>query len=316
MDKQVQQAAMRAMLKKVGLSPEEAERRFQLACSQKYWQDLNPQLSVGRTSVESVEAHAIDSEERQDILRHLKLQHYFSTTRPLIQPAVAARMLQGVAALRKAGWHEVFGFVYDEFWQVTRTPSLRQLLADALGEEFKALPQVVVHYVHPGIGAGWGPHVDFSDRCDRFTIWLALSDATVSNGCMYILPYNRIPQELRKKWASNESLGREEVKKLLHATQTLPVSAGCVLGWEGDVIHWGAHSTDSENPRVSLSVVYIRAEKDPMVDEIPLLSAHTVPGFPERLISVGNAIRFYQVHVPALRKFSVLGQRLIREFNP
>jgi hypothetical protein len=249
------------------------------------------------------------------MLKKLKRDGYFSTHQPLIAADVAANMLEGVENLRKAGWHEVWAFVYDEFWQVTRTPSLVNLLKKHLGEGFKAMPHVVVHYVHPETGAGWSPHVDFSERDDRFTVWFSISDATIDNGCMYIIAKQRVSDELLGKWLRMEDLGHREVKALLQGTKALPVPPGSILAWEGDVIHWGTTSSPNVQPRVSLSVVYLRENIEPLADEVPLLSPEAVPDFSKRMLAVGKAINYYNIHVLALNKFAIIGKRVVATFK-
>jgi hypothetical protein len=249
------------------------------------------------------------------MLSQLTREGYFSTSSPLIKSEIAAKMLLGVENLRKAGWHETWAFVYDEFWQVTRTPSMQKLLSGHLGGKFMALPHVVVHYVHPETGSGWSPHVDFSDREGRFTVWFSLSDATLDNGCIYVVARNKISPALLQKWLKMEDLIHREVKVLLQNTKALPVAAGSLLGWRGDVVHWGAMSTKKMPPRVSLSVVYIKENTAPLPDEIPLLLPGYIPDFPMRMISIAKAINYYNIHVLSLNKFDGIAKQLIDTFN-
>jgi hypothetical protein len=249
------------------------------------------------------------------MLGKLGREGYFSTQAPLIRKEITDRMLLGVENLRKAGWHEVWAFVYDEFWQVTRTPSMLRLLSAHLGKGFMAMPHVVVHYVCPEKGSGWSPHVDFYDRHDRFTVWFPLTDATIDNGCMYIIARHRVSDTLLVKWLNMEDLSHREVKNLLQSTRALPVPAGSILSWKGDVIHWGTISSKNVEPRVSLSVVYIKENTPPLPDEVPLLSPVEVPDFPTRLMSVAKAIKYYKIHVLSLNKFSAIAHELLTAYK-
>jgi hypothetical protein len=308
---------LKALLEKQKLSAEETERRFQLACSPDYWRQLNPQLKVCENlPFDDMELNPVSFKEHGEMLDDLDHKGYFVTARPLIKREVADNMLKAVENLRKEGWHEVWAFVYDEFWQVTRTPSMLKLLSDCLGENFKAMPHVVVHYVHPGTGTGWSPHIDFSDRDDRFTVWFSLSDATINNGCIYVIAQHRVSAELLEKWTTMQDLNHREVKTLLQGTRALPVEAGSILAWEGDVIHWGTFSSDNVLPRVSLSVVYLRENIEPLADEIPLLSPVELPSYAARMLSVGKAIGYYSIHVLALNKFKDVGAKLIAQYKP
>lgn len=304
-----------AFIKKQKLTADEVDTRFELACSIDYWRKLNPQLTVCENlPFNAIEKNKIEPDEMATLLDHLEQKRYFNTKTAIIDKTVTNNMLEGIKNLKDAGWHEVWSFVYDEFWQVTRTPSLLKLLSARLGENFKAMPHVVVHYVKPGTGSGWSPHIDFNDRKDRFTVWLALSDATLDNGCMYIVDRKYISEELLKKWTLMADLKHTEAAKILQATRALPIEAGTLLGWEGDVIHWGAHSASDNSARISLSVVYLRENIDPMPDEIPLLSAFELPTFAARMISVAKAINYYNIHVLALHKFKDISTKLTEKF--
>lgn len=306
----------KALLEKERFSEAETSLRFEQACSPDYWRELNPQLNVCKNlRFDDFELTPLNRHHLDEMLENLGSEGYFSTSAPLISSEITARMLTGVENLRKAGWHEVWAFVYDEFWQVTGTSSILKLLSGYLGEKFMALPHVVVHYVHPETGAGWSPHVDFSDREDRFTVWFPLSDATLDNGCMYIIARNKISPALLNKWLAMEDLSHREVKTLLQNTRALPVKAGSLLGWRGDVVHWGAMSTKKTQPRISLSVVFIKEGVTAMDDEIPLLPPGEIPDLPTRMISIAKAIRYYNIHVLALNKFSEIAGQLLETFK-
>src|SRR5262249_58094823 len=106
----------------------------------------------------------------------------------LIDEATLAALNGAVDAVRTAGWPPVFAFVYDEFWSLVRIPAITTLLSATLGRGFRQIPHVWVHVVPPIEGGrGWTPHVDGYQN-DRISVWLALSDATVENECMHLVP--------------------------------------------------------------------------------------------------------------------------------
>ncbi|HEY9000083.1 MAG TPA: phytanoyl-CoA dioxygenase family protein [Mucilaginibacter sp.] len=309
-------ALFKAMLEKEGFSDDEVALRFKNASSPDYWRKLNPQLNICEgLNFDNFEENPFSQEDTDKLLHQLKYEGYFSSGHSLISDEITSRMLLAVENLRNAGWHEVWAFVYDEFWQVTRTPSMHRLLSGHLGNKYMALPHVVVHYVHPETGAGWNPHIDFSDRDDRFTVWFPISDSTLDNGCMYVVAKNRIPAALIQKFVHANDLTCQEVRALLHNTKALPVPAGSMLGWEGDVVHWGATSTKETQPRVSLSVVYVKENIDPLPDEIPLLLPTQIPDYPTRMISIAKAIRYYKIHVLTLKKFDGIAKLVIDTFK-
>lgn len=303
--------ALKAFLEKQQFSTEEIELRYSQATNPDYWRQLNPQLKVcDDLPFDDIEVQPFGDERINTLLGKLKKEGYFSSQIPLIKREVSDRMREGVENLRAAGWHEVWSFVYDEYWQVLRTPSLLKLLPKTLGEKYKAMPHAVIHYVHPETGAGWSPHVDFSDRDDRFTIWYAISDATIDNGCMYAIAQDRVSPELLQKWLKMEDLSHKEAKILLQSARALPVDAGSILAWEGKVIHWGTISSLNVEPRISLSMVYLRENIDPLKDEVPLLSPTEMPTFAQRMLTVAKAINYYKIHVLVLNKYSELAKKI------
>jgi len=306
---------IKAFLKSQKLSDEEEDLRFEQSCSIDYWRNLNPQLTVCKDIIDESEVNPIAGNEVDLMLKELKRKRYFATAQPLISAEKTANMRKAVENIKAAGWHEAWCYVYDEFWEATRTPSLIKLLSGSLGANFKALPHVVVHYVHPETGAGWSPHIDFSDRVDRFTVWFAISDATLQNGCMYIVDSSRIDQALIDKWTKMQDFTSKETGKILQATKALPVDAGSILAWEGDVIHWGAYSSPNVYPRISLSVVYVREGTTPLNDEIPFLSPIGLPSYAIRMLSIGKAINYYNIHVLALRKYAKIGVKLVEKYK-
>ena len=307
--------AFKTLLEKTSLSKEETDKRFAQTKSPEYWRNLNPQLKVcGENRANNFEINPISGREKAGMLKNLGRDGYFQKE-TLVEKSIVNRMCEAIDNLRRAGWHEIFAFVYDEFWEITRTPSLTDFLAAALGSNFRAMPHVVVHYVHPETGSGWSPHIDFSSRDDRFTVWFSLNEATLDNGCMYAIPKYRVSEDLLEKWKKTGDLTHKEVCHLLHASRALPVPAGSVLGWEGDVIHWGTPSGAGVKPRISLSVVYLRENIEPVADEIPLLSPFDLPDFSQRMLAVGKALNYYNIHVLALSKFADLSRMLVREFR-
>lgn len=305
--------ALRTLLAGTKLSPTEIEERFAQAISPTYWEELIPDLSVnGRDDSTLAESQPIGKQLQEQLLKSISRSGYFQTPNPIIARDTLDRMRDGVAILRREGWPEVFGFVYKEFWQIMRTPSLVNLLAAALGAGYSPLPHVVVHYITPG-ASGWRPHVDFSDRADRFTVWVALNDVELDGGCMYLIPRDRISASLQQQFINSKDVTHKEVQSLLHGSRALPVRAGSFLGWDHDVIHWGASCSINAEPRISMSVVFLRENIAPLADEVPLLDQRSVPDFAQRLFAIAKALTYYDVHVLALSRFGDLAARLVAE---
>ena len=104
-------------------------------------------------------------------------------------------VLDAVQRVGRKGLPPIFAYVYPETWRALQLSALAPGLRALLGEGYRQLPRSWITIVRPVEGArGWEPHLDatrpasvMSDgRFDRLTVWIALSDATVDNGCPHV----------------------------------------------------------------------------------------------------------------------------------
>src|SRR5207244_2616081 len=107
----------------------------------------------------------------------------------------------------------------------------------------------------PG-ASGWPPHCDDANRPNRVTVWIPLSDATLDNGCMYVVPRDRAAADADAR---------------LQACRALPAAAGSILGWNFDVLHWGSTCTRPGEPRIAISQEFIAPGAATAADELPLV---------------------------------------------
>ena len=117
------------------------------------------------------------------------------------------------------------------------------------------------------------------------SFWVPLTDATIENGCMAILPKSREilydapitnPNQIKPSDAIN-----------------LPAKSGSVLGWSQDLYHWSRHvTTNSVTPRVSLSLEFQNPAFAPLIR--PLLNIAHPPLFKERLDLVFSQFEKYK----------------------
>ena len=179
----------------------------------------------------------------------------------LSRPAVdrARRIVERVVA---HGWHPTFAFVAsDALWTLIGADAPTRRIAEALLDGPVALrSNLAVHLVPPTPGAqGWPPHHDGYGAAGHLTTWIALSDATLRNGCMYVV---RSSDRIRASTASfvEGTLRAAEVQHLLQAARALPAVAGTVLAWDFDVLHWGSVSEgSSDGARMSVAYEWVAA---------------------------------------------------------
>ncbi len=201
--------------------------------------------------------------------------------------AMVARVREGVERLHARGLPPVLIAVYDEVWALLAR--MEPVLRTALGEGYRQLPGFWAWFVPPG-GRGWEPHLDRGGdplradaRSNTLNVWVPLTDTGPMNGCMYVVPAcddpsYRLPPD------------RREVA--VHAARALPVRAGSVLCWNGQVHHWGGTSSvRASGPRLSFANDYQRGDVSPR--EHPLLDPLAPPDFSGRLALAGFAVLRY-----------------------
>jgi hypothetical protein len=292
------------------LSHADVESYLQRALDQSYWQRLNPDLSIGEEhSAAEFEAAPLNELQTAVQMEQLHREGYFQTP-PALQPDVVRRMRLAVEKLREEHWPAVFAYVYDEFWQVVRTPSLVRLISGFLGRAYRQNSLIWAYYVAPVRGAqGWHPHSDSGDE-SRLTVWVPLTDATLENGCMYVIPRDRLPNDLLGSYEKLDSVTHAQLDRLLQSTKALPSPAGAYLGWNHDLIHWGSVSSGRVEPRISVAMEFVGPDVVSRPDELPLFDPLTPPPFFERIRAIGKGLLTYGRLEPSKRKYAELGARL------
>jgi hypothetical protein len=296
----------------LALSEGEVQDLFQRAADIDYWKDFVPGMGVlDLRSVDHLEGAAFSSEQEAWALAHLKRHGYFRMP-PLVAPEVTARMCTSVEMLRNAGWPTVFTYVYDEFWTVWRTPSMVRLLSSCLGAGYFQTSGVWTYRVDPQQrGSGWPPHVDSRNDAERLSVWIPLTEATLDNGCMYVIPQDRVPPNLPPSYLDWKSISVQELSRLLHSVTPLPAVVGSVLGWNNRLIHWGGGSTElAAGPRISIAAEFLREGTRPHRSELPVLDAN-LPDFETRLRVIGQAILAYEKFEPLMRRYRGVATKLI-----
>jgi len=299
------------LLQSAALPAQRVEVLLGRARDPNYWRALNPDLSVeGDSTAEELEGVPLSSEQLAKQIQKIHREGYFQTG-PVLEPLAVKRMLACIEKVQTEGWPPVFSFVYDAFWQVAKTPSMVRLVSGFLGPDYRQNVIIWTYYVAPVSGAsGWQPHFDSSEGSSRLTVWIPLTDATIENGCMYVIPCDRMPPTLPTAYADFSAVTREEVGQLLQAVKALPAPAGALLGWHHQLIHWGSTSSGHTRPRISIAVVFIAGGSEPKDTELPLLDPVRLPPFPERLRMIGRAIGAYKEYEPLMHRYAGLGKNL------
>lgn len=247
------------------------------AADLEYWRRLNPQLTVcGGGRPEAPAGRALAPEEVEAHAEQVRVEGYFRAD-GCLDAGLVDRLREGILAVRAAGWHQSFAFVYDELWQVARCAAIQALAGRIVGPGYHQRPRVWVYHVEVGLGegsagsgkgtrwSGWGPHIDADEpiiaaggRPKVVSVWVPLTDADPDNGCIYVVPTNLYAGTgMFARYPLPEVVSAADATALLHAARAVPARAGSIVGWHQNVIHWGSFSSPrGRSARISLGMEF------------------------------------------------------------
>ncbi len=175
----------------------------------------------------------------------------FGTLPGIIAAEKLAPMRQAVAALAQAGLPPVFAHVYDELWEPVT--ALRRIAHDELGA-FDVLADAWVFNVPQG-RSGWTPHRGchaFEGGRTMLNVWIALTPATRTRSCMFVVPLDRDPA-YPDHLESSAVPGGAEI--------ALEVEPGTACVWDANVLHWGGEIVlGAPTPRMSVTYSLRRSD--------------------------------------------------------
>jgi hypothetical protein len=259
-----------------------------------FWRELSPDSRLSdEPFAELGELYQVSTQEVKRLRAQLLSEGYFQST-PLIPKEETEKLASMVSTVVARGFPPLFSMVYDDFWRLIAR--LEYLIVPLVGSEFKIVPDFWVWRVDGSSGkGGWVAHRDH--ECDHpfdeqgrpnlVTAWIALTEATLENACMYVLPTCHdayLPDQV-----ANYSVppGAE------HHIRALPAQPGSVLGWNQHLLHWGS-AYRSGPPRVSLGIYLQRANAGPALTAAPAFRPKGRLGFDERLGMVGRMLVKYR----------------------
>ncbi len=256
-----------------------------------FWLGVNPHLKITPEG-SRFPLQPLDVKLDTASLNWLRHDGYMSFEH-LFDAEFVGKLRLAVENLYFSGINPCFTFIYDEFWQVSR--QLTRILSQVLGEHYYQLPDFWTWFLDPNRhDAGWRPHRDrvasnplLPDGMPKsVTTWLALSDATPLNGCIYLLPAYLDEQYLN--FESNST----DVNA--HGIRALPADAGTLLLWNQRVVHWGGTSSRRAlEPRISLAVEFQRADTPPFNSPL-ITSPNELMPYDLRLMLIAKQIVQYK----------------------
>jgi ectoine hydroxylase-related dioxygenase (phytanoyl-CoA dioxygenase family) len=246
---------------------------------------------VGKVNFKEIDLIEFSTEELEQINESLLVDGYFTIDPKKFQLPILD-MANAITEIKSRNMLPVYAFVYDEFYSLFF--KLHNLLSSILGKDYKMLPAMWAwHIDNLTEEYGWKPHRDRHNRSldqdgklKSLTIWIPLTDATTLNGCMYIVPASRDPAY---------NTGDDRMRFKYQDIRALPASAGSILGWTQEAMHWGSHSSKNATaPRISISVEFQRGDVDPF--ETPLIDPFTNLSLTQRIMLINQQISKYRTH--------------------
>jgi hypothetical protein len=308
----------RKLLEQNRLAPAQMQARLQQAQDADYWRALNPQLHIGAAPRADLELLPASDAEISKCVDSVARFGYFKLP-PIIAPHVLQEMVTAVQRLESEDWPATLAMVYDEFWQLSRTSTALRLLEGILGPGFKQNSNSWTHHVRPARGSsGWHPHIDgLQDSKDRLSLWIPLTDATLDNGCMYVIPRDRMPAALLNKYVKAEPVEQGDAELMLQSSYAMPAAAGSMMGWGFDVMHWGSVCTGDFPVRISVALEFLSAGVTPFPEELPLIDGAGPPiPFAQRVHAIARGIVKYDKFEPLVARYKDLASQIVAAEAP
>lgn len=201
------------------------------------------------------------------------------------------KLAEQMQRMKEFGWPPVFALMYDECWDLIA--QLFDVVQHHLGDDLRVEASVygwALDNDGEGLRTANGnfslPHRDytFSDCNEEdgspyiLTCWVPITDATLDNGCMYVLP--KESDELfdredhpRHMCAAFSRGSVDDVPSVAlnfphDAARPVAARAGSVILWQGNLIHWGSRCSPlASKPRCSIAMSFrVSPEKRPLSD--------------------------------------------------
>lgn len=256
-----------------------------------FWRELNPGLTISGDPFAGMADAPPLSEEEKAACRRLIREEGYLQTEPRLPPELLAALHQGLERVVQAGFPPLFALVYDEiYWAFSYfDPVIRALLGDG----YRLLPNFWVFYIAPG-AVGARPHrdteypgaVDAEGVPTVLTLWIAITEATPLNSCLYVLPADRDPLYAEGVFSRHVGAGRFAIEN----ARALPAAPGTLTCWGQPLYHWSGNSSPRARvPRVSVGATCQRGDI-PDVDNASLGSQPRLD-FSRRLSLIARGLR-------------------------
>eukprot|EP00038_Savillea_parva_P017694 m.21342 g.21342 ORF g.21342 m.21342 type:complete len:449 (+) comp3882_c0_seq1:269-1615(+) len=261
----------------VGISPTGA---LMMLSDPAYWRAICPQLHVcDPTFVERSTTTTVQPSDEtiRGCRRRMNRDGYFDLPPAQVKMDIDLNALVlGITQLTELGWPPNFILMYDEAWFMVH--QLEELIFQTTGNrlicDFSAFHvsgnRKPVPDSDAGAPAGWPPHRDRGEDSTRTrfrgdgspeyaTAWVALTSASPTNSCLYVVPKRHDPGYVLGDKGGNPLSKIFTSPSAFQHIRALPCEAGSVIVFSHRLLHWGssadeqARSDKGEPARVALS---------------------------------------------------------------
>jgi Phytanoyl-CoA dioxygenase (PhyH) len=252
-----------------------------------YWRALGGERSLARTLAPPSANHDFTRDEMRSLVASFTQEGYF-ITRPLLGPAIRARLLALIDRIAAHGLNPTWAMLFDDFWRTFAR--LGPVLETLLGREYRYVTGAYVFVVeNTDTASGWGKHrdlpyatsIDDDRRPYIMSCWTALTDATPLNSCLYCLPYSRDPN-------FPDRLAELAVPRV-EDIECMQVHAGQVIGLSHALLHWGSRGSSRGASR-RVSFVFDTQRADVPCYHQALLDPRQPLSFEQRAAYVAHVI--------------------------
>ena len=276
-------------------------QRLRDAEDARFWRRINPDSPVSDDPFQRI--RSFDEADPSAVGRYesqLKEEGYFQSE-PLVPVTTLEEMVNCVNGVQRAGFPPIFALVYDVFFSVFA--HLHSTLEGVLGPGCQLVPDLWIHYVNNDDAAAGAPaHRDDEHentvgpdgRPKLLTVWVALTDATPMNSCMYVLPASRDPEYVK----ALKNLDQSGVRFPLENIRAIPARAGTMSCWNQHVLHWGSRSSRrAAHPRISYAAYYQRGDSPPITGVV--FSVPSAIDFARRVGAICRGLDIYSGRMAA-----------------
>lgn len=264
------------------------------------WREEAPSLHIGDTAfIKDMSPLPLKNTARE-LKKQLRVEGYLQMD-PVHLDLPLKEMTDIIDRVAAQGLPLPFVYVFDEFWLVFRR--LHEAFQGVLTDDYKRLPAFWAWKVDPAAEeSGWFPHRDdykdtlFPDGSpQKLSVWVPLTDATVLNGCMYVLPADRDPSYNNNDtdiWDDENYHWSEFIQDF----RALPAAAESVLMWNMRVYHYGSRASKrAKIPRYSIGMELLHNEAEPHIAGRQVYDPLTIPDFEERIWLIAKQIYQFSV---------------------